>query len=186
MNSFLFQRNPAKRPSAQQALRYPYFQLHQHQDAGNGTLIGSSFMSHRGQRSVSEPRGEIRQPFFRQRGWCIFIGNSHFSLIQGSEAGGRTRVKWGHDMNDDDFEEVAVVKSNPVDHGRSQSGGLPSIYQNGQYQQNQHLNGYRGSSSYPTLGSKSYGSNGATGESSSRSPSAGLSGRVDWKSKYLK
>merc|ERR550532_1050547 len=49
--------NPAKRPSAQQALRYPYFQQHQHQDAGNGTLIGNSIYAdakYRGQRSVSE------------------------------------------------------------------------------------------------------------------------------------
>lgn len=183
--------NPAKRPSAQQALRYPYFQQHQHQDAGNGTLIGNSIYAdakYRGQRSVSEPRGSD------------------------GGRGGHARVKWGHDMNDDDFEEVAVKPSHVIQHevGRSQSGGaryndnkhsnssghaLPSISQNtsGQYN-NQYPNGYRGSSSYPSLvnGSKNYNhppagfNGGAGGESSSRSPSAGLSGRVDWKSKYLK
>ena len=45
-----------------QALRYPYFQQHQHQDAGNGTLIGNSIYAdakYRGQRSVSEPRGRV-------------------------------------------------------------------------------------------------------------------------------
>ena len=81
----------------------------------------------------------------------------------GSDAGrvGHARVKWGHDMNDDDFEEV-MVKSNAAELGRSQSGGarydknaLPAIYQNGQY--TQYPNGYRGSSSYPSLnGSKNY------------------------------
>jgi serine/threonine protein kinase len=71
--------NPAKRPSAQQALRYPYFQHHQHQDAGNGMLVQQAkeqsytrqsgivkedshlMNSHghqqRGHRSISEPRG---------------------------------------------------------------------------------------------------------------------------------
>ena len=125
------------------------------------------------------------------------------SLGSDGGRGGHARVKWGHDMNDDDFEEV-VVKPNATDIGRSQSGGarydkhsnanggnaLPSIHPNDQY--NSYPNGYRGSSSYPSLGngSKSYnhpqpGLKGG-GDSSSRSPSAGLSGRVDWKSKYLK
>ena len=48
-----------------------------------------------------------------------------------------------------------------------------------------HHNGARASNSYPSVASKTnYGSH--LGESLSRSPSAGLSGRVDWKSKYLK
>ena len=52
--------NPAKRPSAKQALRYPYFQLQQHREpppphhGRNGNQRPSGF---RGQRSVSEPRG---------------------------------------------------------------------------------------------------------------------------------
>ena len=86
--------NPAKRPSAQQvvftygknskqtafyisifflllqALRYPYFQQHQHQDAGNGTLIGNSIYAdakYRGQRSVSEPRGRVVLIYFTRK-----------------------------------------------------------------------------------------------------------------------
>ena len=48
-----------------------------------------------------------------------------------------------------------------------------------------HHNGSRVSNSYPSVASKiNYGPH--LGESLSRSPSAGLSGRVDWKSKYLK
>ena len=52
--------NPAKRPSAKQALRYPYFQQQQHREpppphhGRNGNQRPSGF---RGQRSVSEPRG---------------------------------------------------------------------------------------------------------------------------------
>jgi hypothetical protein len=69
----------------------------------------------------------------------------------------------------------------PVKQGGSggNSAMLPNISQ-GQYNHN----GQRTSNSYPTLanGSKV----GLGGESSSRSPSAGVSGRVDWKSKYLK
>ena len=89
--------------------------------------------------------------------------NEYKFISIGSDAGrvGHARVKWGHDMNDDDFEEV-MVKSNASELGRSQSGGarydknaLPAIYQNGQY--SQYPNGYRGSSSYPSLnGSKNY------------------------------
>ena len=66
--------NPGKRPSAQQALRYPYFsqaQILPH-DAGNGTLVQQTIqqsyarqngaipqdgLQNRGQRSYSEPRG---------------------------------------------------------------------------------------------------------------------------------
>ena len=68
--------NPGKRPSAQQALRYPYFsqaQILPH-DAGNGTLVQQTIqqsyarqngaipqdaLQNRGQRSYSEPRGII-------------------------------------------------------------------------------------------------------------------------------
>ena len=52
--------NPAERPSAKQALRYPYFQQ-QHREpppphhGRNGNQRPSGF---RGQRSVSEPRGK--------------------------------------------------------------------------------------------------------------------------------
>ena len=51
--------------------------------------------------------------------------------------GGHARVKWGHDMNDDDFEEVAVKPSHNIQHhpevGRSQSGGA-------RYNDNKHSN----------------------------------------------
>ena len=89
-----------------------------------------------------------------------------------------------HDLHVDELDEIIIN-----DMGRSHSGGhayggggdkngtlLPNIG---------HHNGARASNSYPSVASKTnYGSH--LGESLSRSPSAGLSGRVDWKSKYLK
>ena len=90
-----------------------------------------------------------------------------------------------HDLRDDELDEIIIN-----DMGRSHSGGhaygggsekngtlLPTI--------TGHHNGTRVSNSYPSVASKiNYGSH--LGEPLSRSPSAGLSGRVDWKSKYLK
>jgi len=151
--------NPAKRPSAKQALRYPYFQQQQHREpppphhGRNGNQRPSGF---RGQRSVSEPRAP--------------------------EGVGHHRSH--HDLHVDELDEIIIN-----DMGRSHSGGhayggggdkngtlLPNIG---------HHNGARASNSYPSVASKTnYGSH--LGESLSRSPSAGLSGRVDWKSKYLK
>ena len=89
-----------------------------------------------------------------------------------------------HDLHVDELDEIIIN-----DMGRSHSGGhayggggdkngtlLPNIG---------HHNGARASNSYPSVASKTnYGSH--LGESLSRSPSAGLSGRVDWQSKYLK
>ena len=61
---------------------------------------------------------------------CNFIGSD-------GGRGGHARVKWGHDMNDDDFEEVAVKPSHNIQHhpevGRSQSGGA-------RYNDNKHSN----------------------------------------------
>ena len=56
--------NPAKRPSAQQALRYPYFQQQlMHRDIvpppPHQARNGNQRSGFRGQRSVSEPRGMI-------------------------------------------------------------------------------------------------------------------------------
>ena len=83
----------------------------------------------------------------------------------------------GYDMND--MEDVIINEM-----GRSHSGGhgasyekLPSIT---------HHHAPRVSNTYPSVSTKAvnYGLGGT--ESLSRSPSGGLSGRVDWKSKYLK
>lgn len=154
--------NPAKRPSAQQALRYPYFQ--QAPNLRRDQAINPRPL--RGQRSVSEPR-------------------------DGRAAGGGQRGHVASDINDDDFEEVMVHEI-----GRSHSGGhiaydkhvhegasLPSIKNHYTH------NGGRVSNNYPnakmptaTFTTSSSG----LGDSLSRSPSAGLNGRVDWKSKYLK
>jgi len=156
--------NPAKRPSAKQALRYPYFQLQQHREpppphhGRNGNQRPSGF---RGQRSVSEPRAP--------------------------EGVGHHR---NHDIHDDELDEIIIndmgVRSHSGGHAYGGGGGgvgdkngplLPNIIG--------HHNGSRVSNSYPSVASKiNYGSH--LGESLSRSPSAGLSGRVDWKSKYLK
>lgn len=152
--------NPAKRPSAQQALRYPYFQqqlLQQHQQRDHNPRNQRPF---RGQRSVSEPRGPAEMP------------------------GGHYKHR-GNEMHDDDLDDIIVN-----DLGRSHSGGhayhdkgnlLPNI---------SHHNGGRPSNSYPSVNNTKVkyasSSSNLAEQSSSRSPSAGLSGRVDWKSKYLK
>ena len=99
-----------------------------------------------------------------------------------------------HDLRDDELDEIIIS-----DMGRSHSGGhaygggggdkngasgqlLPNIIG--------HHNGTRVSNSYPSVAANkiNYGPShhGLGGEPLSRSPSAGLSGRVDWKSKYLK
>ena len=84
-------------------------------------------------------------------------------------------------MNDDDLDDIvinALGRSHRGGHAYGDKNGsmLPSIVN--------HQNN-RGSNSYPSVANKVYGAHGA-GETLSRSPSAGLSGRVDWKSKYLK
>ena len=114
-----------------------------------------------------------------------------------NDMGGRTRVKWGQETTDDDFEEVMVKQvggnhnGHPRGSGRASQLGqpaqqLPNINQS-------QLNGRSGS----------HNSIAANGRSSSRqqinyngisppeggrgrSPSAGISGRTDWKAKYLK
>ena len=60
--------NPAKRPSAQQALRYPYFQ--QAPNLRRDQAINPRPL--RGQRSVSEPRGETGEQVPTESS-CIFI-----------------------------------------------------------------------------------------------------------------
>ena len=88
-------------------------------------------------------------------------------------------------MHDDDLEDVIINEM-----GRSHSGGhgvhydkLPKIT---------HQHAPRVSNSYPSVSTKTvnYGlsslGGGGGADSLSRSPSGGLSGRVDWKSKYLK
>lgn len=179
--------NPAKRPSAQQALRYPYFQQHQQHDAGNGQLL---VQQSKDQASYVRQAGIVKDDHHLTRG--------HRSV---SETRGAARVKWGQEINDDEFEEILVKgHGNGSDLGRSHSGGtryssvvqqpkpggsggasaqLPNISQS-QY----HTNGQRSSNSYPSLANG--GKPGYNGSGEQRSPSAGISGRVDWKSKYLK
>lgn len=70
--------NPAKRPTAQQSLRYPYYQQHHHQDAGNAGMLVTKDMQgsrrdeathlpYRGHRSVSEPRGIVKKLLSRDK-----------------------------------------------------------------------------------------------------------------------
>ena len=89
--------NPGKRPSAQQALRYPYFTQAQPPviDAGNGMLVQQTIQQsyarqngviqpdgtqHRGHRSISEPRGIIRNGL---NGGCFvtFICSTRVMLL---------------------------------------------------------------------------------------------------------
>lgn len=135
------------------------------------------------------------------------------SDISGQSNKGNARVKWSREVADDhEFQEVALNhggREDPLLNRRAKSGGtrfgaanpqvanndpggfagngthLPSIGQgqsnsypnstNGRGRQNNSYNiaGVSPPSSYP-------------GASNNRSTSAGLSGRVDWKAKYLK
>lgn len=112
--------------------------------------------------------------------------------------GGSTRVKWGQETNDDEFEEVQVrgldggyVNQYPKGAGPGMGGGtgLPNITQpkphpghpggGGHHQGNGHINGAKGPINYHHGSSVSPPDRG-------RSPSAGAHGRTDWKAKYLK
>ena len=94
--------NPAKRPSAQQALRYHYFQQHP-VDSGNGTLIGSNLLAdprYRGQRSVSEPRGMylIHQYFIVFRKRVVNITILELRPVSNQRSGNFTFYRGIHDF----------------------------------------------------------------------------------------
>lgn len=139
--------NPAKRPSAQQSLRYPYFMQHAQQDAGNGVLVQQAK-----QASYARQTGAVPNE-------------------------GPARVKWGQEVNDEEFEEIMVqprgehtfpgASADPrrlPQIAQSQSQGkLTSAVYGRQVNYNQTSPGERG-----------------------RSPSGGAHGRTDWKAKYLK
>ena len=128
---------------------------------------------------------------------------------------GNARVKWGQEVNDDEFQEVMVnhhqrggrkggggedtllprrvksgggYKAAAVAAGPNGPSGLPSIGQSNSYP-----NSTSGTSSRRQLTNQAYNMAGVSPPTyppptvqPGRATSAGLHGRVDWKAKYLK
>ncbi|CAB4057169.1 ICK [Lepeophtheirus salmonis] len=161
--------NPAKRPSASTSLRYPYFTQHINPNTGI--------------------QKNIVQTYGRKSG----------AILEGR------RSRWGGNENEDREFNDLFHKQNPPGYHNGHHGNnnaktlgekLPSINNNNmrksanaQHSRVPPVN-YSGSNRSSPSGSGSNNNNSNNNSNGSngiqRSPSAGLSGRVDWKAKYLK
>ena len=160
-----FRWNPSKRPSAQQSLRYPYFQTGTNKQP-NGHIMEQTLQRSYARKSGLLPHHQVLQnmPFL--------VSINDFCLQ--------------HDVSDDGEEIVVDLKGKAGRSRRSSSFGggsaLPKI------RMGSGGGGYGKSPVPPGPGlSKQLYSERSSPVDRGRSPSAGPSaGRVDWKAKYLK